>query len=522
MSSQSMVLVFASFANTIVPVTTITWFRLETEMASPTRKAIAIRPIAESVASLIQVQRVISAPAMTALRNAAPTERPAYVSPRRPTASSALPSSTPSRDSIQANRPTPMRFATSDRPYRRTRFATVARRPNAAANGIRKFSVNSSPRPISTATNPMPRNNAPSTSAVLPSRSVASDPAIDTTTVTPIITSAPPTKAADAIAWLLRPTRRSPSTTAASQISSGVACGSGTEPRYPLAVFRKLLLEAQHCGDRAERLEPFVVAHDHDLCRLRDRSPHRQVRDVLTLGGLRAVRRAGGHARRAEPAALRAAHAGRVEVLLQQQGLDALLVQRRQRLLEPGRTATAGSRALDHAVERSLLELALVRRDRLLRCLLDVVAVRVLDVDLDTADDTLLEVRMQLLTEVFEDGLRRADEQRVERAPLVPAQEFLGGVLQVVLCLLVDRALVARLRPAALVVAAVHLVVDASDLVEPIARPAEDAGYLAVDQHDAVERGRLDLGERLDERRLVDHDRVVDAARQLDHLEQIL
>src|SRR4051794_34518455 len=132
-----------------------------------------------------------------------------------------------------------------------------------------------------------------------------SPPAIETTAAIPSITSAPPTKAADVIAPGVRVTRRSPSSTAASQISSGVGCGPGTAPGYPAHLSAEPALEAQHGCDRAERLEPLVVAHTHDLGRLRDRAPPGQVGGVVTAGGLRAVGGASAGAPLFPPAALR-------------------------------------------------------------------------------------------------------------------------------------------------------------------------------------------------------------------------
>src|SRR3954447_784857 len=88
-----------------------------------------------------------------------------------------------------------------------------------------------------------------------------SPPAIETTAAIPSITSAPPTKAADVIAPGVRVTRRSPSSTAASQISSGVGCGPGTAPGYPAHFSAEPALEAQHGRDRADRLQPPPAPH---------------------------------------------------------------------------------------------------------------------------------------------------------------------------------------------------------------------------------------------------------------------
>src|SRR3954447_10028995 len=315
-----------------------------------------------------------------------------------------------------------------------------------------------------------------------------SPPAIETTAAIPSITSAPPTKAADVIAAGVRVTRRSPSSTADSQISSGVGCGPGTAPGYPAHVSAEPALEAQHGGDRSHRLEPLVVAQAHDLGRLHDRAPHGQVGDVVTTGGLGAVGGTGADATWSQPAALRTADAGGVEVVLQQEHLDTLFVERSQRVFEAGRAATARATCLLESVERLLLQLALVGRDCLLGRMLDVVDAGVLDVDVDPARHALREIRMKTLAEVLVDRFGRSDEQRLERAPLVTPKQLVDRVLQVVLRLLVDRALVARLRPTALVVTPMDLVVDACHLVEAVAGAPEDAGGLAVDKNHAITR----------------------------------
>src|SRR3954453_3918740 len=88
-----------------------------------------------------------------------------------------------------------------------------------------------------------------------------SPPAIETTAAIPSITSAPPTKAADVIQPGARVTRRSPWSTAASQIWSGVGCGPGTAPGSPAHLSAEPALEAQHGGDRADRLKYLCFAH---------------------------------------------------------------------------------------------------------------------------------------------------------------------------------------------------------------------------------------------------------------------
>jgi hypothetical protein len=88
------------------------------------------------------------------------------------------------------------------------------------------------------------------------------------------------------------------------------------------------------------------------------------------------------------------------------------------------------------------------------------------------------------------------------------AEEHFGGVAQVVGGLLVDAALVARLRPAALVVAAVDVVVHGPHRPQAVRRAAEHAPLLAVHEDHAP--------------RLAPRDRhaVAHASRQLERLEQ--
>ena len=128
---------------------------------------------------------------------------------------------------------------------------------------------------------------------------------------------------------------------------------------------------------------------------------------------------------------------------------------------------------------------------------------------------------MQALLDLPALLLGAADQQLVEGRAPEAAEEDVGGVLDVVVGLLLDAALVTRLGPAALVVPAVDVVGDAGDLLEAVARAAQDPGHLAADQEDAPAAGEGEVGERLDEGRAVDRDAGVHRARQLDHLEEV-
>ena len=72
-----------------------------------------------------------------------------------------------------------------------------------------------------------------------------------------------------------------------------------------------------------------------------------------------------------------------------------------------------------------------------------------------------------------------------DRVPAQMTGEGVGRAPQVVLDLLLDRALIPRLRPAALVVLTVHVVLEGGHLHQPLAGPAQQAGGAPVDQDDA-------------------------------------
>ena len=130
----------------------------------------------------------------------------------------------------------------------------------------------------------------------------------------------------------------------------------------------------------------------------------------------------------------------------------------------PGGPAVAPPDALAEAVER----LALDGRDVPVHDLggrgLDVGDGRVLDVDPDTPREPLAEVRMQTLLDLRRELVGRTDHELVERLPLEAREEHVERVAEVIELLLLDPALEALLRPAALVVLAVDVVLDLVDL----------------------------------------------------------
>ena len=139
---------------------------------------------------------------------------------------------------------------------------------------------------------------------------------------------------------------------------------------------------------------------------------------------------------------------------------------------------------------------------------------------MQAGDDPLAQVRVELLLELADQLVGRADQQPVEAALLVRAEGDLGDVHEVVV-LLLDPALVARLRPAALVVLAVDVVLYAVGLLEAAAVADEEAGVAAVgEQHAPALLVRLG-DQRLEVGRAVEHDGGLDRAGDPHHLEQV-
>jgi hypothetical protein len=129
---------------------------------------------------------------------------------------------------------------------------------------------------------------------------------------------------------------------------------------------------------------------------------------------------------------------------------------------------------------------------------------------------------VELRLEVGDHLARAADDQLLEGLPLEVAHERVAGVLEVVVLLLFDPALVARLRPAALVVLAEHVVVDLLDLAEAVGRAAEDARVAAVHERDAPALAPCHAGQRAHERGAADGHLVGDCSGQLHDLEELV
>jgi hypothetical protein len=272
--------------------------------------------------------------------------------------------------------------------------------------------------------------------------------------------------------------------------------------------------ERGHTPVALERLA--LVVHCQEICGLLNRQLDHCLGEVLQLDRLRAVRRA-PVALQAEPAALEALHARHAaELLVEDQQLHTPLVERRQHVLD------AAGAALPKTLQRILLALPFELLDQRPRGLQHLVRARVLHVHLHPAGEQLAQVVVELLLEVGHDLTRTADDEPLERLPLEVAQQCVAGGLQVVVLLLLHAALVARLRPAALVVLAVHVVVDPLDLAKAVGAAAEDAGVAPVHERDAPALAPRDARQRPDQGRVADRDPVRHGARQLQGLEQVV
>ena len=245
-----------------------------------------------------------------------------------------------------------------------------------------------------------------------------------------------------------------------------------------------------------------------------------------TMSSTRLGGAAVGRARRglvgAEPAARGAAHAGRREAGLDEQGLDALLVDGGQHLGQAaGGAPGAAAEGLGQPRERRVLAGARGRLDARRGRAAHVVGARVLDVEVQPPGEALAQVGVQVGLEVAGELVRGADQDPRGQIVLEVREGDLGRVAQVVVGVLVDRALVVGLRPAALVVAAAQLVLDELDLLERRARTAEQPRHAAVDEQRAPALGRADGRQRLDEGGVGDHRVVVDGLGELEDLEEV-
>jgi hypothetical protein len=188
-------------------------------------------------------------------------------------------------------------------------------------------------------------------------------------------------------------------------------------------------------------------------------------------------------------------------------------VQRRQHVLDTRDPAFA------ETLEHRLLATPLQLLDQRARGLQHLVRARVLHIHLDAPGEPLLEVLVELGLEVSCHLPRAADDQALERLLLEVAHQRIARVLEVVVLLLLDPALVASLGPAALVVLAEDVVVDLLDLPEALGRAAEDAGVAPVHERNAPALAPLEPGKRSHQRRVADRHLVRHAARQLQRLE---
>ena len=144
-----------------------------------------------------------------------------------------------------------------------------------------------------------------------------------------------------------------------------------------------------------------------------------------------------------------------------------------------------------------------------------------LHVHLDAPGEPLLEVLVELRLEVGHHLARAPHDQTLERPLLEVAHQRLSRVLEVVVLLLLDAALIAGLGPTALVVLAKDLVVDLLDLPEALRRAPEDPGVASVDERHAPALAPLEPCQRPDKRGVTDGHLVGNASWQLQRLEEV-
>src|SRR5215212_2691384 len=202
-------------------------------------------------------------------------------------------------------------------------------------------------------------------------------------------------------------------------------------------------LEAEQRGHAPGALHQLVAAptYGEDLRRLLDGQLDGVLGEIVERLELGSIRRAGALPGGAEPAAHRAAGACRGEALVRHERLHAPLVQRPQDLVQADR----GPAGLADPLERFSLALLLeLVEERLLR-VQDLLGGGVLHVDVDAPCEPLGEVAVQLGLEVGHHLARAPHDQALERPALEVLHKRLARVLEVIVLLLLDTALVARL-----------------------------------------------------------------------------
>jgi hypothetical protein len=181
---------------------------------------------------------------------------------------------------------------------------------------------------------------------------------------------------------------------------------------------------------------------------------------------------------------------------------------------------TARAHSLLEPVERVPLHGSLVLLDQRAGGLEHIVLVRVLDIDREAAGEPLGDVGMKGSLDVGDELLGGSDQQVVEAGTAKAPVQHVGDALQMAMDLLALAALVALLRPTARVRLREHVLRgDSRYLLDPVARPAEDARRAPIAQQDAP-RARDEVHERLDERRVRDDHLGLHGPREPDDLEE--
>ena len=238
-----------------------------------------------------------------------------------------------------------------------------------------------------------------------------------------------------------------------------------------------------------------------------ERLVHGQVEAVVALLHLRAVERAGA-ALEPDPAAGRALPRLVVGALLEEQQVDAAVGGGLERRAPAGGRAGVAAGLLLPALDGLGLLLAAPRLEQRLDQL-EQLGRRRVRLGGRPADDRLARLVREHVLELRARLLGGDDDQARAAQPAQVPVDVLGDLLQVVVDELLDVPLVARLRPAALVVAAGRVVGLLDDLLEPAGAQAEEVAALAADEH---HQRALAAADQRDERR------EVEAAADLDRV----
>src|SRR6185503_4573243 len=272
---------------------------------------------------------------------------------------------------------------------------------------------------------------------------------------------------------------------------------AGRDARAPARGRRGL--EAEQGPDALDGLEVLALPDREHRPAVRERLVHGQVETVVAVLHLRAVKRAGA-AFDPDAAARRALPGLVVDALLEEEQVDAAVRGRLERRAPAGRGTGVAAGLLLPALDGLGLLLAAPRLEQRLDQLEQLGRGRV-GVRARPADDRLPRVVRERALELRSSLLGRDDDQLRPAQPTHLLVDVLGDFLQMVVDELLDVPLVARLRPAALVVAAGRVVGLLDDLLEPARAQAVEIAALAADED---HQRALAAPDQRDERREVE------------------